>query len=69
MTPAERGVTIGIFAGMLDVEFHGGILRWRLRPRDHFRTDREWRLTNTQLAGLKLWAILHGRIGRRPGSG
>ena len=52
MTPAERGVTIEFLRECFDVEFNGGILRWRLRPRDHFRTDREWRLTNTQLAGL-----------------
>jgi hypothetical protein len=53
MTPAEVGVTINYLRECFDVDFAAGILRWRFRPRWHFWTAREWRLTNTQLGGKR----------------
>lgn len=34
-----------------DYDPETGVLRWRVRPRAHFTTDRDWKIWNTQHAG------------------
>ncbi|UJH96013.1 HNH endonuclease [Pantoea phage Nafs113] len=31
---------------------HSGELRWRWRPREHFKSDRSWRMRNSKFAGI-----------------
>lgn len=35
----------------LSLEEPKGVLRWKVRPRSHFKTDAEWKSFNTRLAG------------------
>jgi hypothetical protein len=38
------------------------VLRWRERPREHFATERDWRMRNKSLAGQTLRPQADGRI-------
>ena len=34
-----------------DVDFETGQLRWRVRPREHFLSERAWNIANAKCAG------------------
>ena len=43
-----------------DLDEDAGVLIWRVRPRDHFRTQRGWRAFNSQQAGKRCGVTTSG---------
>lgn len=52
-----------------DLDCSSGLLTWKVRPREHFRTARGWRTFNAQMAGRREASVKAFREWIDPGEG
>jgi HNH endonuclease len=56
----DREIPIPYLRECLDADFATGKLKWRARPREHFKTNRAWNTWSARFAGAPALTSRHG---------